>query len=83
MDSIDKQLSEVRRYYTGENRRNSYLEFIEKVSFNEDDIINKIKDELISLRKEIIDINENVSELTQKKIKLLNLDFERYLIENS
>lgn len=83
MDSIDEQLKEVRNYYTGENRRNSYLEFIEKVSFNEDDIINKIKDELISLRKEIIDINENVSELTEKKIKLLNLDFERYLIENS
>lgn len=83
MENIDDQINDVRKYYTGEDKRNSYLEFIEKVSFNEDDIINKIKEELISLRKEIIDINENVSELTEKQIKLLNLDYERYLIENS
>lgn len=83
MNSIDKQLNDVRRYYTGEDRRNSYLEFIEKVSFNEDDIINNIKNDLVSLREEIIDINENVSELTKKQIKLLNLDYERYLVENS
>ncbi len=83
MAAINKELNGARNYYSGENKRYSYLEFIEKVSFNDEDIINKIRSKLVSLRQEIIEINDDLSELSKKQIKLLNLDYERYLIENS
>lgn len=75
---IDNRLMEIRNYYSGKDKKYSYLEFIEKVSFNEDDIVNKIGNSLIELRKEIVKINEVISKLTKKKVKLINLDYERY-----
>ena len=51
-----------------------------QADFNEDDIVDKIQEELISLRKEIIEINNEISKLTKKDVKLLNLDYERFII---
>jgi len=80
MEIIDGKLLEIKIYYTGKNKINSYLEFIEKVSFNEDEIVNRIQNSLIDLRKEIIEIDNEISKLTKKDLKLLNLDYERLII---
>lgn len=80
IELIDRRLIELKSYYTGKNKKNSYLEFIEKVSFNEDEIVDKIQKLLIELRKEIVKINEVMSTFTMKEVKLLNLDYERLII---
>lgn len=58
------------------------MEFIEKISFNEDNIIDKIQDQLISLRNEIIEIDKEISKMSKKDIKLLNLDYEKFILTN-
>ena len=80
---IDEKLLEIKNYYSGKKKKFPYLEFIEKVSFNEENIVNEIQDTLIALREEIIEINNIVNKLTKKEIKLLNLDYERFIITNS
>jgi len=80
MEEIDDKLLNIKSYYSGKKKQYSYLEFIEKISFNEDDIVDKIQDALVDLRKKLIEINNTVSKLTKKDIKLLNLDFERFLL---
>ncbi len=79
-EKIDTRLVELKKYYTGKNKTNSYLEFIEKVSFNEDEIVDKIQALLIELRKELVRINDVMATLTMKEVKLLNLDYERLII---
>ena len=59
------------------------MKFIENVSFNENNIVDEIQEELIALRKEIIEINNQFSNFTKKDIKLLNLDYERFIITSS
>ncbi|MBN1214093.1 MAG: hypothetical protein JXA99_01500 [Candidatus Lokiarchaeota archaeon] len=83
MNKIDEELEKIRCYYTGKNRKNSYLQFIEKISFDEDNINEKIKNELITLKNKIVDINKILKLLTKKQIKLLNLDYERFFITNN
>ncbi len=83
IEIIDKKLLEIRSYYSGKKKKYSYLKFIEKVSFNEGDIVDKIQESLLNLRKELIEINDEISKMTKKDIKLLNLDFERYLLTYS
>ncbi len=80
---IDKKLLEIKNSYSGKNKKNSYLKFIEKVSFNEDNIVDEIQNSLLALRKELVDINNEISKLTKKEIKLLNLDYERFIIRSS
>ncbi len=80
---IEEKLMEIKNFYSGKKKRYSYLEFIEKVSFNEDNIVDNIQDTLLALRKELIKINDEISKTTKKEIKLLNLDFERYIITNT
>ncbi len=80
IEKIEKELLDIKSYYSGKKKKNSYLDFIEKVSFNEDDVVNNIQDSLIRLREKLIKINDEISELTKKQVKLLNLDFERYVL---
>ena len=83
LNFIRKKLDDLRRYYTGKNKKNAYLSFIEKISFNEENIVKDIQDQLIDLRKEVIEINEKISNFNKKDLRLLNLDFERLIIESS
>ncbi len=83
IQKIDKKLLEIKNYYSGKNSKYGYLEFIEKVSFNEDNIVDEIQNSLLDLREQLIDINKKLSEFTKKEIKLLNLDYERYIITTS
>jgi hypothetical protein len=81
--NIDKKLLKIKNYYSGKNKKYSYLEFIEKVSFNEENIVDEIQNSLLTLRKELIEINNELSKLTTKEIKLLNLDYERFIITSN
>ncbi len=82
VENINEELEQLKNYYAGKKKKYDYLRFIELVSFNEEDVIDKIKEKLIKLRNQIIPINKYVSSLTKKKVKLLNLDFERLLLMN-
>ena len=83
LEDIDKKLMEIKRIYSGKERENSYLEFIEKVSFNEEKIVEKIQNSLIELRKDVVNINNDLTSFSKKQLKLLNLDYERYIITSS
>ena len=81
--NIDQKLMEVKSYYSGKNKVYGYLEFIERISYNEEDIVDKIQESLLSLRGELMKINDEILKIEKKQIKLLNLDFERYILMNS
>jgi hypothetical protein len=80
---IDKKLLDLKQYYSGKGKKLGYLEFIEKVSFNEEGIVNYIQNSLIELRKDVVEIDEQISKLTEKELKLLNLDYERLILMSS
>ncbi len=80
---LDKKLVELKNFYSGKNKKYRYLEFIEKISFNEDEIIDNIQNSLVEHRKELVKINEEISKITEKELKLLNLDYERIIIMSS
>ena len=80
MKQIENKIIEIKKCYSGKGKKFNYLEFIEKVSFNEDNIVNTIQSALIKLREELMEANNELEKLTKKELKLLNLDFERYLI---
>jgi hypothetical protein len=81
--NIEEEIETLRNYYSGAHKEFDYLEFIEKVSFNEDNIVNNIRKDLLECRDKLVEINNKVEEMSKKQIKLLNLDYERYLIESS
>ena len=83
MAQIEDKLVELKKFYSGKEKKFRYLEFIGKVTFNEDDILNNIQNTLIDLRKDLININEKIEKITKKEIKLLNLDHERLIISRS
>ncbi|MEE9378817.1 MAG: hypothetical protein V3V33_12365 [Candidatus Lokiarchaeia archaeon] len=83
IEQLDKKLIELKNNYSGKNKKYRYLEFIEKISFNEDEIVDNIQNSLIDYRKELVKINEEISKITEKELKLLNLDYERLIIMSS
>jgi len=80
LEEVDNKLADIKKYYSGKDKKLGYLEFIKKVSFNEDDILKKIQESLIKLRTNLVKINNEISKLTKKELKLLNLDYERFII---
>lgn len=83
MIQINNKLMELKMIYSGKDKKFSYLEFIEKISFNEDGIVNDIQNSLIDLRKNLVKINDQISKITEKELKLLNLDYERLILMSS
>ena len=83
LGEMEKNILELKNYYSGKDKKFKYLEFIEKVTYNEEDILDNIQTSLVDLRKEVMSINNKISEVTKKDLKLLNLDFERFIITNS
>jgi hypothetical protein len=83
MNNLDNQLLELKKAYSGKNKAHSYYEFIEKISFNEDGIIDKIQATLIDLRNKLVEINEELSKLSKKYLQLINLDYEKFVIMSS
>ena len=82
LNEIDKELNKIKNIYSGKGKIYSYLEFIIKVSYNEENILNEIKNKLIELREELVSIKKEISKFERNEIKLLNLDYERFLILN-
>ncbi|MFX1502832.1 MAG: hypothetical protein ACFFDH_17865, partial [Promethearchaeota archaeon] len=80
---IDAKLIDLKKNYSRKDKKLSYLEFIEKISFNEEGIVNNIQKLLIELRNKLVKINESIKKITEKKLKLLNLDYERLIIMGS
>ena len=83
MESIENKLFEIKTYYSGKDKKYNYLEFIENITYNEEYILDTIQNSLIELRKKIVIINDELTQLTKKDIKLLNLDYERLIIMES
>jgi len=80
MMHIEEKLIELKSYYSGKKKIFNYLEFVEKVTYNEDNLLDDIQKSLVEYRKEVVKTNDQISKLTKKEIKLLNLDYERLLI---
>jgi len=80
MKDIEDKLFDLKKFYSGKNRKFRYLEFIEKVTYNEDNILNIIQNTLIDLRKDLITINDKIKKMSKRELKLLNLDYERLII---
>ncbi len=80
LEEINKKLMDLKKSYSGKEKKFSYLEFIEKISFNEEAIVDNIQNSLIELRNKLVKINENIANLTEKELKLLNLDYERLIV---
>jgi len=80
MKQIESKLVELKRNYSGKDRKFKYLEFVEKVTYNEENLLDTIQKSLVKYRKKLVEINEQISKVTKKEIKLLNLDYERLLL---
>ncbi|MCK4287311.1 MAG: hypothetical protein KAX18_13965 [Candidatus Lokiarchaeota archaeon] len=80
MIQIETKLLELKRNYSGKDRKFKYLEFVERVTYNEESLLDNIQKSLVQYRKDLVKINEQLSKLTKKETKLLNLDYERLLI---
>ncbi|MFX1378474.1 MAG: hypothetical protein ACFFA4_05225 [Promethearchaeota archaeon] len=80
LEEINIGLMDLKKLYSGKERKNSYLKFIEKISFNEEGILENIQNILIELRKKLVLINDKITNIAEKELKLLNLDYERLLI---
>jgi len=80
LNDVEQKILEIKDMYSGKKKKLSYLDFIEKVSFNEDGILDSIQQTLLELRQTLVRINKDTSEITEKKLKLLNLDLERMIL---
>ncbi|MHA2036430.1 MAG: hypothetical protein ACW98X_08340 [Promethearchaeota archaeon] len=80
MMQIEEKIVELKGKYSGKEKKFKYLEFVERVTYNEDNLLDDIQRSLVEYREELVKISEQISKVTKKEIKLLNLDYERLLI---
>ena len=78
---IDKKMDQLRAYYSGAKQIMSYMEFIDKTTFD-DEISEKVKDLLVKARNELKFVNEKLDTYDKKALRLLNLDLEKYILEH-
>lgn len=78
---INNKMNELRAYYSGKNQKLTYIDFIQKSTYDEDNISEKIKNLLIEARNSLKEISEKLEKYPKKQMKLLNLDIERMIIE--
>jgi hypothetical protein len=83
MAQIEKKIVELKNFYSGKDKKFKYLEFIEKVTYNEDNTLDFIQKTLVDLRKELMNFNEEILRENKKDLRLLNLDYERLIITSS
>ena len=81
-EQINKEMDTLRSYYSGADQIMSYMDFIEKTTYNEDNISEKIAKSLLSARNKLKSISQTIDDHTKKDLKVLNLNIERYIIEN-
>ncbi len=78
---IDLKMDELRAHYSGKNQKMTYLKFIQKSTYDEDNISEKIKNLLIDARNSLKEVSEKLEKYPKKEMKLLNLDIERMILE--
>ena len=78
---IDIKMDELRGFYSGKNQIMTYINFIQKSTYDEDNISEKIKNLLIDARNSLKEVSEKLENYPKKDMKLLNLDIERMIIE--
>ena len=74
-------MQKLQAYYSGKNQIMPYLTFIQKTTYDEDDISSKIRDSLITARNKLKYITQQLDQYSIKDLKMLNLDLDRYIIE--
>lgn len=79
-DELDAKFDTLRAYYSGKKQVMPYLTFIEKTTFD-DEISEKVKALLVTARDELKSISEELEKYSKKDLKLLNLDYERAVLE--
>ncbi|MHA1733335.1 MAG: hypothetical protein ACTSU5_15420 [Promethearchaeota archaeon] len=79
-EELLEKVDGIRGLFTGKKRTMSYFEFMKKASFNEDDLLTNIRNDLLTCRKELIKLKKKLKHHTKKSIKLLNLDYEREIL---
>ena len=79
---IYKNIDVIKSLFSGKNQKMSYLDFIEEVSNNEEEISQNIRKSLLKIRSKLKEVNDMTSSTSIKDFKLLNLDLEREIIEN-
>ena len=78
---IDIKMNELRGFYSGKNQKMTYMDFIQKSTYDEDNISEKIKNLLIDARNSLKEVSEKLEKYPKKEMKLLNLEIERMIIE--
>ncbi len=78
---IDLKMDTLRAYYSGKKQTMPYMTFITKTTYDEDDISEKIKTLLIDARNALKQINITMNAYSKKDLKILNLDLERFIID--
>jgi hypothetical protein len=80
-NGVDTKLDKLRGYYSGKKQMMPYLSFIEKTSFDEDEIAEKVKQTLMDARNDLKTISDQIDKYDKKQLKLMNLDYERAVLE--
>ena len=80
-NDIDIKMDELRGFYSGKNQKMTYINFIQKSTYDEDNISEKIKNLLIDARNSLKEVSEKLEKYPKKDMKLLNLEIERMIIE--
>ncbi|WP_457558390.1 hypothetical protein [Candidatus Harpocratesius sp.] len=80
-DNINVEMEKLQAYYSGKNQIMPYITFIQKSTFDEDDISSKIRDSLLDARNKLKYISHQLDQFSEKDLKILNLDLERFIIE--
>ncbi|MHA2130858.1 MAG: hypothetical protein ACW99L_12885, partial [Promethearchaeota archaeon] len=57
---IEGRILETKKLYSGKEKKFKYLEFIEKITYNEENLLDNIQHSLIELRKELVEINKEI-----------------------
>ena len=73
-------MDQLRAYYSGKKQVMPYMTFIEETSFN-DEISETVKSLLLDARNALKEISDVSDDYSKKELRLLNLEVERYIIE--
>ncbi len=80
-EGIDKKMDDLRAYYSGKNQIMPYMTFIEKATFDEDDLSEEVRTALLEARNGLKKVNDMANKYSKRDMKILNLNVERMIIE--
>ncbi|GAB4305291.1 MAG: hypothetical protein Kow0069_00840 [Promethearchaeota archaeon] len=75
-----QEIEGIERKYSGKKREMTYLEFMRKVSFDEDSTLTNLREMLKECREKFVELRKSIKDITKKKVRLLTLDYDRQLV---